>query len=631
MMNKIVQNKKLMIVILSSVVLIIAAVSVLLILKNKNKLTATTMRLMEMQGIVTLESGGKIKEVIDNLKLNSGDILSTASESFVSISLDDYKMVKIQENSRAEFIQNGKELALNLVEGSLFFDVSKKLDADETFQISTSTMVVGIRGTSGYVFVEEDGADGILITDGVVDITGINPQTGETKKTTGKAGQVVHVYIIDDDDNTVQFDLENVKEEDLPPEVVEFLVEHPDLMDRVCEVTNWDKEKIIARYEALKAPQEPEQEDKEEEKKPENEKEQEPPEAEEPPPQDPPKQEDPPADPPGNTDDTVTDPAPIDPPAEEKQEETNNNDDSGDDDDDDEDDEDDTPILVSQLVMMSGEASVDVGSTISLSCGISPSNATNKTLSWSTSNASVATVSSSGVVTGVSAGSAIITATTCDGSGKSAGCMVSVDAPAEYYVQGVSISGPSQVNAGGSVNLTAVIDPSDAESGATISWSSSNESVATVSSTGTVTAVGLTGSTQITVTAQTTGHPVQSASKTVTVIAAPVESGFVFYQSGPDRLTSYTDVIQVSIAFDCENYVSGTLSYEIDIPADAHLAISEQPSLAQQSDGKWMATFPVQLNDPSLSGVNEEYTLTVYTTLDGSVLGTHPFHIRVLV
>ena len=59
--------------------------------------------------------------------------------------------------------------------------------------------------------------------------------------------------------------------------------------------------------------------------------------------------------------------------------------------------------------------SIEVGETTTLTATISPSNATNKTITWSTSNSSIATVSD-GIVTGVAAGSARITATTQDGS-----------------------------------------------------------------------------------------------------------------------------------------------------------------------------------------------------------------------
>ena len=69
-------------------------------------------------------------------------------------------------------------------------------------------------------------------------------------------------------------------------------------------------------------------------------------------------------------------------------------------------------------------ASVEAGSTVQLTETVTPSNATDKTVSWSSSNTAVATVSG-GLVTGVSAGSATITVTTNDG-GFTATCAVTV-------------------------------------------------------------------------------------------------------------------------------------------------------------------------------------------------------------
>lgn len=70
-------------------------------------------------------------------------------------------------------------------------------------------------------------------------------------------------------------------------------------------------------------------------------------------------------------------------------------------------------------------ASVEAGSTVQLTETVTPSNATDKSVSWSSSNTAVATVDSSGLVTGVAAGSATITATTTDG-GLTDTCAVTV-------------------------------------------------------------------------------------------------------------------------------------------------------------------------------------------------------------
>ena len=82
-------------------------------------------------------------------------------------------------------------------------------------------------------------------------------------------------------------------------------------------------------------------------------------------------------------------------------------------------------------VSLPSTASVETGSTTQLTATISPSNATNKNVTWSSGNTSVATVSNDGTVTGVSAGTAVITVTTADG-GYTDTCTVTVTAAVMY-------------------------------------------------------------------------------------------------------------------------------------------------------------------------------------------------------
>ena len=117
------------------------------------------------------------------------------------------------------------------------------------------------------------------------------------------------------------------------------------------------------------------------------------------------------------------------------------------------------------------------GSTYKLTATISPSNATIKTITWSTSNSAVAKVAG-GTITAVKVGSATITAKTHNG--KSASVAVTVTAKA-IAATGVTISPTSaSINVGSSKTFTATVTPSNATT-KTITWSSSNTAVATVS------------------------------------------------------------------------------------------------------------------------------------------------------
>ncbi len=85
-----------------------------------------------------------------------------------------------------------------------------------------------------------------------------------------------------------------------------------------------------------------------------------------------------------------------------------------------------TSIAVTGVSLNKSSVSLDGGGTYQLSATVSPSNATNKNVTWSSSNNGVAIVNASGLVTAVSNGTATITATAADGSGKKATCSVTV-------------------------------------------------------------------------------------------------------------------------------------------------------------------------------------------------------------
>ncbi len=141
----------------------------------------------------------------------------------------------------------------------------------------------------------------------------------------------------------------------------------------------------------------------------------------------------------------------------------------------------------------------EAGQTTTLAAIVAPSNAANKNVTWESSDTSVATVSTDGVVTAVSNGTATITVTTVDGSHK-ATCTVTVAIP--VAVKGISLNKTSVTfnSAGQALGLEATVAPSNADN-KNIVWTTSNGSVAVVSSSGVVTAVG-NGTATITVTTE---------------------------------------------------------------------------------------------------------------------------------
>lgn len=167
-----------------------------------------------------------------------------------------------------------------------------------------------------------------------------------------------------------------------------------------------------------------------------------------------------------------------------------------------------TPVAVSGVALDKKVATINVGKTVTVKATVTPANADNKTLVWTSSNTKIATVSN-GVVKGVKAGRVIITAKTTDGSNISATCTVTVKQP----VTRISLSKKATMYTGKKLTLKAKVNPANASNKALI-WKSSNTKIAKVASNGVVTGVKA-GTVKITATAKDGSR--KSATCTVTV------------------------------------------------------------------------------------------------------------------
>ncbi|HEY8400180.1 MAG TPA: CUB domain-containing protein, partial [Cytophagaceae bacterium] len=170
-------------------------------------------------------------------------------------------------------------------------------------------------------------------------------------------------------------------------------------------------------------------------------------------------------------------------------------------------------VPVSSVSVSHSTATLPIDSTLQLSANVFPVNATNKNVTWSTSDNSIVSVSSSGLVTGVGVGMATITVTTEDGNYTST-ATVTVNPIA---VTSVTVS-PSTaiILINETTQLTATVSPSNAAN-TKVFWLSSDESIATVSSSGLVTGVGV-GMATITATTED-GNYTSTATVTVNPIA----------------------------------------------------------------------------------------------------------------
>ena len=170
------------------------------------------------------------------------------------------------------------------------------------------------------------------------------------------------------------------------------------------------------------------------------------------------------------------------------------------------------PQLIDWIEFDEDEIELKAGQTYQLKPYISPSDATNKKLKYTSSDTKVAEVSASGLVTAKSEGEAKIRAAATDGSDEYAVCYVTVTGKAK--VTGITLDRTSaEVKRGEKLTLNVTASPSYA-SNKKVVWKSANTKIATVDANGSVTAKA-PGRTKITVTSSENSSYQASCTDTV--------------------------------------------------------------------------------------------------------------------
>jgi uncharacterized protein YjdB len=162
-----------------------------------------------------------------------------------------------------------------------------------------------------------------------------------------------------------------------------------------------------------------------------------------------------------------------------------------------------TPIEVVPITAIGisgGRDTIIVGERLPLTATFTPRNATPSAVTWSSSNPNFATVTNTGSVTGVLPGSVVITVRTTDGKFTSTHNLT----VEKVAVESIGITGAKNtIGATETISLTATVLPASATY-KNITWVSNNENVATVNSSGLVTAVSAGA---VTITATSVDNP----------------------------------------------------------------------------------------------------------------------------
>lgn len=198
-------------------------------------------------------------------------------------------------------------------------------------------------------------------------------------------------------------------------------------------------------------------------------------------------------------------------------------------------------VLLTELTLNRTSATLGVGDSTTLTTYLTPATATTQTVTWTSTDASVATVDKNGKVRGVSEGSAVIVATADDGSGKRAACAVSVSTIVSSAV--VLNKQTLALVEDDTETLTATVYPTNVSAKGVL-WSSSNPNVASVDADGVVTGKG-GGSAVITA---TTNDASARYSDCVVVVTAKIPvTGLALNLSSFDLLLNDTTTLKATV------------------------------------------------------------------------------------
>ena len=183
-------------------------------------------------------------------------------------------------------------------------------------------------------------------------------------------------------------------------------------------------------------------------------------------------------------------------------------------------------VKPTKVTLDSKTLQLNVGDNETLTPTISPSTATNQSVTWKSSNTKIASVDLDGVITGIKKGRVIITVTTVD-SKKTAKCVVTVKTAPIINVTGINLNEENiSMNVGDSDILTATITPDNATN-QNVTWSSSDESIVTANSEGEIEGIS---SGDATITA-TTKDGNKKATCEITVVAVEDDTPIVNVES----------------------------------------------------------------------------------------------------
>lgn len=237
------------------------------------------------------------------------------------------------------------------------------------------------------------------------------------------------------------------------------------------------------------------------------------------------------------------------------------------------------PTVVTGVALNKSSMTLTVGSSERLTATVSPSTATNKKVTWASKNTAVATVDAGGNVTALSAGTAVITATTEDG-GKTASCTVTVGSKEEGGSAGEG-DGSMEItrNPDGSTTITIT----DKTTGTVTETTKNTDGSTTVVETKQDGTVTTTGTTQDGIQFETVSKPGANTSARVTLPDSVREATVTL----PGKVTAGTVAVDAKTGEIVRLSAPNEAGIVIKLDASAELILEDRSKTFADTDGHW--------------------------------------------
>lgn len=262
-------------------------------------------------------------------------------------------------------------------------------------------------------------------------------------------------------------------------------------------------------------------------------------------------------------------------------------------------------VAVTGVKLDKTEANVTVDGQITLKATVSPDNAGNKEVEWSSSDSTIASVDNNGVVTGHKAGTATITVKTKDG-GKTATCKVTVTDKVVAVTEVKLDKTTAEMKVGDTLTLTATVTPDNATN-KKVTWKSDKTDIADVDANGKVTAKAK-GTATITVTTEDGG---KTAKCVVTVDEKAPEFTAVTDITGiPGKMTE-EETITLNGVVTPDTATNKDITYSIKDAGETGAEITEGNKLTAKNAGTVTITATVKNGKTENSDYTKDFVITV--------------------